>query len=266
MRMKISLLSLCVFISGFVLNARNTVVLSNEYKLISQTGREKVRLDVDAIRNLAVSAGRNQGFNFDLPIQGVPVLFRASQNDVLEDASGQHGLFTFDIESVEHNDQKGALTLSDHGVYATLLMDGKLVNIFPEDFGKTGFHLIEYGIMPDERRPGMVCGHDHTAQSPDRPVFNPKQGGFRSNFTVGSKRYNYRVAVVVTGEFYKNNGNADNTVRAAAVNTVNAISAIFNNEMSFRLSIGSRVNLTYKDPAIDIFIPGGLPRTTLDGG
>jgi len=261
MRLKVILLSLFISSFGIALYSQKIEAVNNEFKPSSPKSREKVRLDVDAIRNLAVSAGRNQDFTIELQLGGDPVLFRASQNDVLEDASGQYGLFTFDIEAVEKNGYTGALTLSDHGIYATLLMDGKLIAIFPENFGRTEYHLIEYGIMADERRPGMVCGHDHSAQSPDRSMLNPKQGGFRSNFTIGSKRFNYRVAVVVTGEFYKNNGNADNTVRAAAVNTVNAISAIFNNEMSFRLSVGSRVNLTYKDPATDIFIPGGLPRT-----
>lgn len=111
------------------------------------------------------------------------------------------------------------------------------------------------------------CGHDHNDTESGQFKTIHTETNSKSGITIGSKRYNYRLAVVATGEFYKNNGNNDAQVNTVIINTVNAISAIFNLEMSFKLTIGTRIFL-YRDPLSDPFIPdesGGESRTVQAG-
>jgi gliding motility-associated-like protein len=207
---------------------------------------------------MAGFAGQRSGaFSVSFPLFGREHTFTAKPNDVVVEGEIRRSsdILTFDLFDSEGLFDRGALTLSETGVFATLLYKGRMISIYPENFSRSGSHIVEYGYQADLPRPLQFCGHDHSHEQMTNP--NNAFRGKASAFTIGSKRYNYRVAVVVTGEFYINNGNKDSDVNTVVVNTVNAINMIFSNEMSFRLTVGSRVNLTYKDPSTDIFIPDG---------
>ncbi|MBC7886056.1 MAG: hypothetical protein H7X99_11320, partial [Saprospiraceae bacterium] len=232
--------------------------------------RERVKIDYLKYINDSKSARDGRPFTVTLPVKGVNITFVATQNDVI-DAEFRRDfpeINTFDLLSTDGRNIKGALTLSTAGLFATILNMDKMVSIYPEDINHPDYHMIEYGSQPDLKRPKQFCGHDHTLEKETNNRIISKGNRQLSGITIGDKRYNYRVAIVTTGEFYQKNGNNDNAVRTVVINSVNAISAIFNNDMSFRLTVGSRIYLDYRDPAIDPFIPddtGGPSRTEQAG-
>ena len=240
--------------------------LSNEI----QDTRERIFFDHTKYFNQLENSGPRQQFNIAFTLRGESIEFKATRNDVV-DTRAQielNGIRTFDLKSLNNtNIIFGALTLSPEGLYATILDKGKLVSILPENFGKSNWYIVEYGSQRDFPKPKQWCGHDHDEFNTSGSKDNNKNNGPRAGFTIGSKRYNYRVAVVVTGEFYQKNGNNDAEVNMVVVNTINALSAIYSNELSSKLSIGSRI-FRYTDPNTDPFIPnetGGESRTTQAG-
>ena len=261
-----------IILFSFILSCASAQSLTNSdtLKEISTiTGdRERVIIAHNDHLILAKQVGIRNSFTISLPIRGKLVLFSAIPNDVIDDEFRRQfpDIMTFDIISMDGSQTKGALTLSTTGLFATILNMGKMISIYPEDINKPDFHIIEYGVQPDLPKPKQFCGHDHEAFGrPEKE--NPKVFGKRMGVTIGEKRYNYRVAIVTTGEFYIKNGNNDNAVRTVVVNSVNAISAIFNNELSYRMTVGTRIFL-YNDPATDPFIPdgaGGQGRTIQAG-
>ncbi len=230
--------------------------------------RDRVQIaHIDLLLQSNKAANRN-GFTISLPIRGISVAFSAIPNDVIDEEFRRQfpNIKTFDLVSTDGSHAKGSLTLSTAGLFAMILNMGKMITIYPEDIKKPDFHIVEYGIQPDLPKPKQFCGHDHEAFGNSEKE-SPKNFGKRLGVKVGEKRYNYRVAIVTTGEFYTKNGNNDNEVRSVVVNTVNEISAIFNNELSYRLTVGTRIFM-YKDPATDPFIPdeaGGQGRTIQAG-
>ena len=229
--------------------------------------REKIKLDHLLQLQTAQKVGSRSSFSLSLPMRGVDYTFIATPNDVIDDEFRRNfpDILTFDIVCQSDASINGALTLSSVGLYATILNSGKMVSIYPENVNQASMHIIEYGVQPDLPRPAQTCGHDHSI---DRAIKNPTSFGSRVGINIGEKRYNYRVAIVATGEFYIKNGNNDNAVRTVVVNSVNGISAIFNNELSFKLTVGSRIYIGYTDPNTDPFIPdeaGGSNRPTQAG-
>ena len=225
---------------------------------------EKVKIDYNAyLKNGQRYSNRSSTFTIQLPIYGKMETFQVTKNDVLDEETVRQNpdLLTFDLTSVDNKNIYGALTLSNLGLYATIIHNGKMVSIYPDDPNTPNFHHVEYGIQPDIRKMKQFCGHDHSMQD---MIKKPSPfNGLRTNQTMGAKKHVYDVAIICTGEFYLNNGNTDSAVRIVIVNTLNAISAIFSFEMSIRLSTTGTLIYMYNDPSTDPFIPdqaGGTNR------
>lgn len=256
----------------FLLSMINAQSLSsNELpteKLILPSDREKINISHLSYLNQAKQVGSRNSFSISLPIRGKSILFSAIPNEVIDDEFRRQfpDILTYDLTALDGSHLKGALTLSTVGLYATILNAGKMISIYPEDVNTQGSHIIEYGFQPDLPQPKQFCGHDHEAIE-NSEIKTPRNFGKRMGTTMGDRRFNYRVAIVTTGEFYVKNGNNDNAVRTVVVNSVNSISAIFNNELSYRLTVGTRIFL-YNNPNTDPFIPdgaGGQGRTVQAG-
>jgi gliding motility-associated-like protein len=219
--------------------------------------KEKVRIDYIGHLRSAQSSDSRFPFTLFLPINGVPEEFTVIPNDVLGDESRRlyPDLLTYDLRLKSNESVYGALTLSATGLYATVYNYGKMISIYPDDPVNPNFHWVEYGIQPDIRGMKQFCGHDHSIEEMIKKP-SPLNKGNRSKIAMGTKRHSYDLAIVTTGEFYINNGNTDASVRAVVTGTVNSISAIFNNELSIRLVVGTRITY-YRDPATDVFIPEG---------
>ncbi len=237
--------------------------------LSSTDAREIIRIDHNAYLQEAMLSGRRSALTVQFPVHGTETTFIASPNEVLGDESARNypDIFTYDLRHTVDGGVTGALTLTPGGIYATLFHMDKMISIYPENYRQGNSHIIEYGFQADLPRLKQFCGHDHSHEMMVRPQIHKNESSRFSDITIGANRYNYRLAIVTTGEFYQKNGNNDSQVNAVIISTVNAISAIFNNEMSFRISIGSRIFL-YRDPTTDPFIPdeaGGEGRTVQAG-
>lgn len=224
---------------------------------------EKVFIDhFQQLKNAQNLASRSSFF-IELPMYGKLDAFEVTKNEVLDEESIRHNpnLLTFDLKSQSDKNVFGALTLSNNGLYAMVISHGKMISIYPDDPNKPQFHYVEYGIQPDVKKMKQFCGHDHSI---DDMIRKPSPfNGLRTKQTMGSKKHTYDVAIVTTGEFYIKNGNTDSAVRTVVVNTLNAISAIFNVEMAFRLVTSTNKIHMFNDPNTDPFIPdqsGGTNR------
>lgn len=218
------------------------------------TNKEKVIIDYGALfREISREETRNDKFILSLPVYGKLQSFEITTNNVIDDAFRllQSDVYTFDLVGIDDISYRGSATISSRGIFALLLKGGKMISIYPENMNQTNFHFVEYGISPDFNKYKRFCGHDHSLDGQSRPLFSPN----RSGIMIGEKKKSYLVAIVTTGEYYVSNGNNDNAVRNKVVADVNNISAIFKNELSVSLNVGSRISLN-RDPATDPFSPG----------
>ncbi|MFN8339221.1 MAG: hypothetical protein U0T36_09395 [Saprospiraceae bacterium] len=113
--------------------------------------------------------------------------FQVTKNDVLDEETVRQNpdLLTFDLTSVDNKNIYGALTLSNLGLYATIIHNGKMVSIYPDDPNTPNFHHVEYGIQPDIRKMKQFCGHDHSMQD---MIKKPSPfNGLRTNQTIEPK-------------------------------------------------------------------------------
>jgi len=225
--------------------------------------RDVARIDHLVYLNNAMTGSRNSNLNVSLPIYGKQVQFVATANNVADAESLRQfpNILTYDIISTDNPIIKGSLTLTPVGVFATVIGYPKMVSIYPDDLVNVSNHIIEYGNQPDLPKPKQMCGHIHDQEETrsDRTI----KFGSRMGLAIGGRRYPYRLAIVCTGEYYRKNGNTDLSVRSSIIGSVNAVAAIFKNELNFDISVGSRIRL-YNDPASDPFIPdmsGGQGRT-----
>jgi gliding motility-associated-like protein len=218
--------------------------------------KEKIQIDYLGTLRQAQTTSNRSDFKVSLPVFGKDIMFLAVENDVVDQEFKRDfpDIKTFDLTTASDKALYGALTLSKNGLYATIISNGKMISIYPNDPNVITHHWIEYGPQPDLVKMKSFCGHDHTMDD-QRVMPSPLNKGSRTKIAMGTKKYQYRLALAITGEFYINNGGNDNAVRTVVVNSVNAISAIFNNELSFRLLYSNGRTQLYRDPATDPFIP-----------
>jgi len=266
--MRISAVILVFIFTAHV--CRSQVILKETPSTNVGSNRETQAIDYKSIFNM-LEAKRSQrtGQAIFLPFYGQSTAFIAHENDVMEGSERNvalSGIRTYDIFIADDPSVNGALTISNEALYATILAKKQLVTIYPAEYGKSDVFFVEYGLQPGLKKLALTCGHDHNQEIKEVRQNNNLQSRL-AGITIGSKRYNYRVAIVATGEFYVKNGNNDSQVNTKVINSVNSISAIYRNEMSFTLNVGSRVFL-YRNPATDPFIPdmsGGEGRTVQAG-
>lgn len=204
---------------------------------------------------------------FSIPLFGELTDFLMVENEVLDqEFKNKYPEFlTYDLIAFNGSRLRGSLTVSPAGIMGIILYGKEMISFYPQSFDNSSLYHIDYGIQPDIPRPTLICGHDHSMDADFRGTNRFFPSGERMGFSVGQRRYTYRVAIVTTGEFYRANGNNDVAVRTVVINTVNAISAIFSNEMNIRLQLGANIHL-FNNPATDPFVPdeqpGAQDRTT----
>jgi len=250
----LSMLMLSVFL------AFNTA-WSQEIKLTEQPAvpespyhEEFVKIDHLSILQGAHFNRQQEKYNLRLPVFGKEMDFVATPNDVLDEEGKKQNpdVLTYYMYATEDKKIQGSLTLTHFGIYALILQKGTMVSIRPDNIGQPVNHIVEYGVKPDMSRFKNFCGHDHSLDDvKNKALFNP----LRNNFQNGESRITYRVAIITTGEYYLANGNNNSLVRAKVIADVNAISAIFKNELSVTLAVGSRITL-FNDPATEPYNPG----------
>lgn len=252
---------LVLFFFGFKLFSQTPLIPIEATKEKLNSTVELVKIDYLQYLKTA-NTHKRSAFFIELPINGKNEIFEAIKNDVYisEGKQDDTNLITFDLKTPSNAKVYGALVLSNHGLFATIFNMGKMISIYPDNLNNPDFHVVEYGIQPDFKKIKQFCGHDHSHEEMIRKP-SPFNVGNRSKTSMGSKLHTYDVAIVTTGEFYFNNGNTVSAVRTAVTNTVNSISAIFKNELSFTLRTSAGLIKMYDDPGSDPFDPAGKERT-----
>ncbi len=158
------------------------------------------------------------------------------------------------VSSVEDPQISGFLLDSPTGIFYNLNTSEGFVSFRPTK--KKNTYQLERGfsdVLADhicEVEEGIK--HEHGAES--RRVDVP--------FSHGEILRIYRMAMIVTGEFYENNGNNDDDVLSVVQETLNGLNAIFQKELAINFEVGNRL-LFYTDRENDPFLPdqaGGASR------
>ncbi|MFZ1703529.1 MAG: reprolysin-like metallopeptidase [Saprospiraceae bacterium] len=243
-----------LFLCTNLSSGQENLFLEQTAELNAVHNEEFVRIDYKNIFELAQSS-RNSAefFEIELPISGQLIQFVASENDVIGEEYKKEitNVLTFNIYAKHNKKMSGSLTLSPYGLTALLLDNGKMISVRPDKIGFVDQHIVEYGVKPDMSKYKLYCGHNHDLEGYQKKVFSP----LRNNFQNGESRKTYNVAIITTGEYFMANGNNSSLVQFKVIADVNAISAIFNYELSVSLSVGNRITL-YSDPNTDPFTPG----------
>lgn len=231
-------------------------IQENPLKFIDESyfgKKEKIALSTEMIRQSIFNVTRSS-VRLDIPIYGQSLAIEGIPNEVfLFDGRNGNEIMTYDIKVEGVPQLYGAMTYSAGSIFVTIYNYGKMISIYP-DFNSEHEYWVEYGVQPDMNRLQHFCS-EHPESSEIREQLNNQYSGVRSKTTMGTNRYEYNVALVCTGEYYVANGNSDNTVRSSMINSLNAISAIFKNEMSIVLKTSSSILKMYNNPSTDPFNP-----------
>lgn len=169
---------------------------------------------------------------------------------------------TYAIQAIDEPTVIGRLTFSPIGVYATILTPQGAVTIQPTDFDtRTRAHKISIGEEnlehPFQLEGENFCGQTDEHINPEYAKFLKQQQnkGLEKVFTYpsGSSLRTYRLAIVVTGEFYEAHGGTALAVNTVITSIVSGIQTIFDLELAVRFSLLTPV--LYTDDATDIFTP-----------
>ena len=171
-------------------------------------------------------------------------------------------VFSYKIYDTEDPNIKGRLIVSGDELFITYLYNSKLIRYYSTYEKGQQIFMREVG-NGSETIPHS-CGHGGEIDSDNGYVESniasesTVSGAFKNN---GSTRRSYRVAVVVTGEYFQFSGNLG-LARGRAIANLSDISAIFENELAIELVMATgSPELIYNNPNNDIFDPNGGSRT-----
>jgi len=217
--------------------------------------RNKTTISKDQVQ-LGLSDQLRSGRHLDVVVYGQLLRLEAIPNDVYSsEKRDDDDILTCDLRVAGQPNIYGAITFGAGRVYVTIYNYGEVVSIYP-DFNTPEEYWIEYGIQPEMKRMQQFCT-EHPEFTDLNRENTRNHGNVRSKLTMGTTYYEYDVAIACTGEYYQANGNADNNVRTSIINSVNAISAIFKNDLSFTLKTSSSLIKMYNNPGSDPFDPSG---------
>ena len=216
--------------------------------------KEKINIPVDLVRQAMAQKGRS-AISLSIPVYGKTLYFEAIPNNVYsrEDRNDNDDILTCDLSVPNLPNVYGAVTFGADRIYVTIYNYGQMISIYP-DFSSKDQYWVEYGIQPEMKQLSQFCT-EHPMVGDVQEELRRNHGTNRTKITMGSTLYEYDVALACTGEYYFSNGNSDNTVRSSMINSLNAISAIFKNELSYTLKTRSAIIKMYDNPGTDPFDP-----------
>ena len=254
-----------------LITSSNTIYLQSNpaiFPLNEKNNEEDIRNVLDsfkvdvtyALKSLKDVGNRSATQSFSLPIHGEFHQFSLTPNEVLdiEFKSVNPDYLTYDIAEINDPSVWGSLTISPAGLFAYIYKNNKVTSIYPKDFQNSDTHYIQQGDQHGHLSMLLQCGSQHIHNYPHDSESGSPKHSFLNIPGIGNRKFVYRLAIATTGEFYQANGNNDIAVRTVVINTVNALSAIYNNEMSIRFQVGSLIQL-YTNPETDPFTPDQLP-------
>lgn len=212
------------------------------YFINGQSEPTSFSVDIDALSLKSQLQVRESYIDF--PYHPSLKQIQAVPNHVFVDDIGdlRDKVETYDL--VQNGKFVGTYTWTTHGIWLYANVDGKAVSIYPNVISRSN---RQHTVMDNYHLHIHGCESHHSIREVEHDI------SMRSPELWGSTLRNYDMAIATTGEFYQANGNNDNAVRMAVVQTVQGLTALYKRELSISFSINnSRIKL-YKNPANDPF-------------
>lgn len=156
----------------------------------------------------------------------------------------------------------GTVTVSPEALYINKLDDCGMTMLYPTEQESNTYYVSTSNdeLINDSHK--HSCQPDNSREAIDRINHVAQSAGARALITNGSTLRTYRMAPIVTGEYYQANGGSNATVVAHLTNGIAMMEAIFENDIAVNFTVLTPV--LFSNPATDPFEPdqtGGAPRT-----
>ncbi|MDA8692650.1 gliding motility-associated C-terminal domain-containing protein [Saprospiraceae bacterium] len=165
---------------------------------------------------------------------------------------------SFKIVDTEDPSIKGRLIISGDDIFITYLHQSSMIRYYSSyDKGVRTYHR-EIGIANNEIHHSCEV-HGDITENPVTGVIDKEEikSLLKRN---GSTKRVYRVALVVTGEYFEESGNTG-IARSRAISNLSDISAIYENDLAIELVLSDGSPRLFSDPTSDPFDPSFGDRT-----
>lgn len=230
----------------------------NEYTL----DQRFVDVDVNASSIYhQITIERSSTVNLPYDIVGAKT-FSIVKDDILgaDFAKKRPDIKMYKISSIDNPTVSGRLMITPEATYASILTNQGLASLYQNDKGQ---YVIERDI--DLSHQGhATCSHQLEGNlNIDLEQLNTDLANARIDFSNGTFRKRFRLAIVCTGEYYVLNGNSNASVQNEIAAAVMGLNVIYENELSVSFDLLDPV--LFANPNTDPFIPdngAGDTRTT----
>ncbi len=227
---------------------KTIVILSLiQLNLIAQT--EEVYFSLNKVEELKSEINTQRNLTYELPFL---------RNSTLKLNLRPHNLISGDLQrkfpqhknyrvySPEDSSISGFLLCSPTGIFYTINTKEGFISFRPSK--KENIYIIDKGLHAENHH---ICGLVEDTRSMTE---NPRNSV--SVFSNGEFLRIYRMAMIVTGEFYEANGNEDDEVLSWVQYSLDGVNTIFQRDLAVNFEVGNRL-LFYNDSENDAFTPDG---------
>ncbi len=229
--------------------AQNTQVSSNTETEIENT-IPTVQLNTRNLQNVVLAQNRLESVTINIP-------FISEKDIVLR----HHPLLSEDFQNTypeirvykwKNETSSGTITMSPEALYINKLDATGMTMLYPTKTNVNSYFLSHTSDLAEDHS-GHACESDLSREAKERDKIAAGNATVRDLITNGSTRRTYRLAPVVTGEYYQANGVSNATVVTHLVNGVSAMEAIYENDLAVNFTLLTPV--LYNNPATDPFEP-----------
>ncbi len=180
---------------------------------------------------------------------GQPEAFAALPSDLMHpDFAQQFPEFkVYRLQSLDNSEKTGRLSVTPQGVTAFILGQEGVTHLRPIDPVNTNLHKVGLYNLGSEL---IECNFSQVLEQTLEESLDPVSTAVANGATLRT----YTLAIVCTGEFHDANGGSVPAATTVAMNSVMAIEAIFERELSVNFQL--LTPFIYPDPDTDPFNPG----------
>ncbi len=147
----------------------------------------------------------------------------------------------------------GVITVSPEALYINKLDDCGMTMLYPTDQQSDSYFVSTSNDEVIHQNGNHQCEVDKSREADDRAQFVQQMAGERALISNGDILRTYRMAPIVTGEYYQANGGSNATVVAHLTNGIAMMEAIFENDIAVNFNVLTPV--LFSNPATDPFQP-----------
>ena len=164
----------------------------------------------------------------------------------------QHTYPNIRVYKWKNETSTGTVTISPGALYFNKLDENGMSRLYPTKTDVNSYYLSNTHDQVTDYR-GHECESDSSREAKERDDLATSNATVRDLITNGDTKRAYRLAPIVTGEYYQANGGSNATVAAHLANGVAAMEAIFENDLAVNFTLLTPV--IFNNPATDPFEP-----------